>query len=240
MYLDNIKKTTTDSQDYYKKSVFKTQQQEFLEELLEKDTIQSAQIIDLACGGGTLSYHLNHLFPTCNFTLVEYNDSALAIAKELNSGSNFNFMNGDIYNLSSIKDNSYDYCFCWQALSWLDGDASKALDEMLRIVKKGGKVYLSSLFNLDYDVDLKVQVYDRTRGLDENSFYNYNTFSKLTVSKWLDKKVDNYMLHKFTPKSPIMYEGKGVGTQTVELKSNELLQISGGLLLNWAILEIKK
>ena len=111
---------------------------------------------------------------------------------------------------------------------------------MIRITKKDGKIYLSSLFNIDLDVDIYSKVYDYTREGDKNGgCMAYNTYSKYIVNKWIKDKVQFFKIHKFNTDIDFSYNGKGVGTFTKECKVNKI-QISGGMLMNWGILEIKK
>ncbi|TLD96477.1 class I SAM-dependent methyltransferase, partial [Helicobacter jaachi] len=66
------------AKQYYAKSVQKTEQQKALESLLldsinvgKLDANAPLRIADLACGGGTLSFHLAHLFPNAHFYLLD-------------------------------------------------------------------------------------------------------------------------------------------------------------------------
>jgi ubiquinone/menaquinone biosynthesis C-methylase UbiE len=245
-------KDTALVENYYKKSVLKTEQQKFLEKLLnaEKRTMDKFRIADVACGGGTLSYHLKSVFQNSYFFLYDYNQDAINIAKKINIESNFNYAVENIYSLS-IDDNSFDYVFCWQTLSWLD-NAQKVLSELIRITKPGGKIYASSLFNLDHDVDLYTKVIDHTRESGQNNLaMNYNTYSCYTIKQWIDNFVQLWIIHKFrmeidipslsTYIPPPPPPTRGIGTYTKKIKgSTERMQISAGMLMNWGILEIHK
>ena len=148
----------------------------------------------------------------------------------------FNFIVGDIYNLDFHS--KFDFTFCWQTLSWLDHPRD-ALLELIKITKKGGKIYLSSLFNLNHDVDIYSKVYDYTRPSGLNGTYmNYNTYSIYTIEKWLKNKVKKFKIHKFNTSVDFEYNGKGIGTFTKQCEA-EKLQISAGMLMNWGILEIE-
>ena len=133
----------------------------------------------------------------------------------------------------------FDYVFCWQTLSFLE-EPQKALMELIRITKANGKIYLSSLFNLDHNVDLYTKVYDHTRESSKNGFaMTYNTFSAYTIEKWIKNKVEKFTIHKFIIDIDIFPPPLGIGTYTKKLENvNERLQISGGMLMNWGILEI--
>jgi len=240
-YTKGLKVDKEEFDNYFKKSIVKTEQQKYLETLFDFDTKKKYNIADIACGGGTLTYHLSKIFTNSEFTLVDYLDDALNIAKDINKDiDKARYFQDDIYLLSSQPDNHYDFLFCWQTLSWLD-EPQKALDQLIRITKPGGVIYLSSLFNLEHDVDIYSKVFDLTRDSGINKIpYSYNTYSETTVKSWLDKKADAFKLYKFTPGIDFHYSGKGIGTYTVNTNQGERLQISAGLLLNWAILKINK
>lgn len=235
-YKNYLSKT---SKNYFEKSVVKTEQQRFLETLLPA-TLSGHKIADVACGSGTLSYHLNQKYADqdVHFTLIDYFDDVLDMAKKLNPNSNFSFENGNIYQLSQHADDSFDYVFCWQTLSWVD-EPEKALNELVRITRPGGKLYLSALFNLDFDVDIYAKVLNKSEKAVENIPVNYHTISVHTINNWIGKSCKNIQFHRFEPNIDFHYSGRGLGTFTVNSDKGRL-QISGGLLMNWAILEIEK
>lgn len=248
LFLQNNKKH---AEDYYKKSLQKTQQQIMLENLLlcDKNIDENLpyKIADLGCGGGTLSFHLNKIFKNATFSLLDYNQNAIDIAKEINSGDNFEFNVGSIFELP-FDDNSFDMVFCWQLLLIFNiDDFKKALYEMLRILKPGGKFYASSLFNFEHNVDISSSFYDNTLIYEENQrAISYNTYSLQTIDKILQNKVKFHKIHEFIsqidfPRTAI---GGGIGTYTQKILQDDgsikRLQISGGMLMSWGILEIKK
>lgn len=237
-YLQSIKLDSA-YQKYYKKSINKTEQQKFLEYLLDNsgDIYNNIKVADIACGGGTLSYHLNLKFKNTSFDLMDLNEEALRIAQEFNTSKNFSFHAGDIYNIP-FKDSSFDMVFCWQTLSWLN-NPQKALEELIRIVNPGGKVYLSSLFNLQHDVDVYCKARDYTLS-EQGIEYQYNTLSLKTIDKWLNKAVSKFRIHEFNPEIDFSYQGRGLGTYTQQLKNKTRIQVSAGILMNWGILEITK
>lgn len=240
-YQQGLKKDREKSAEYFKKSIIKTEQQKFLETLLAKhDHSKEYQIADVACGGGTLTFHLGQLFVNSKFTLIDYLDDALVIAKDLNKHRQSNlYFRDDIYQLESQKDQQFDFVFCWQTLSWLN-KPQKALEELIRITKPGGSLYLSSLFNIDHDVDIYSNVVDLTRDSGSNQIpFQYNTYSEKTVRQWVGSAARDIKFHRFYPQVDFVYQGRGIGTFTVNAE-NKRLQISGGLLMNWAILQIDK
>ena len=143
---------------------------------------------------------------------------------------------------SGFKDNSFDYCFSWQTLGWIEHkEAPKMLDEMLRITRKGGKLYLSSLFNTDFNTDIITKIFDYTRPSGQAGMSsNYNTYCYETIEKWIGNEVESFKIHPFSPKIDLGQPNKGLGTFTKRTEEGTRLQISGGMLLNWGILEITK
>lgn len=242
--MDNYKKSLQNDKkiaaEFYKKSLIKTQQQIFLENLLLKNNkfANAKQLGDFACGGGTLSFHLSKINTKATYHLIDYNEDAVQIAKNILNGDNFNISTGNIYNLE-FKNNKFDMTFCWMSFLMLKY-AEKALHEMIRVTKQGGIIYISSLFNLDHDIDIYNKFLDHTRpSARELNFMNYNTYSKFTIEKWLNGKVDNFIIHKFETPIPFEYNDRGIGTYTKKCEDG-YLQISGGMLMNWGILEITK
>lgn len=238
-YINALQVAAAETEAYYRRSIAKTEQQKMLEQLLTDRSLSCSSIADISCGGGTLSYHLMALYPDARFLLSDLNPEALRIARDLNPGSQFTFASENIYDMQGLATDTFDLVCCWQTLSWLD-QPERALDELIRITKPGGRIFASSLFNLNHDVDIYAQVTDHTRPNGELELpYAYNTYSARTTRKWLDGKVTNYELHPFVPNIDFTYEGRGIGTYTVQTLT-ERLQISGGYLMNWAILEIVK
>lgn len=240
-YTKGLKKDKDKFDEYFKKSIVKTEQQKFLETLFDLDPLKNYQIADIACGGGTLTYHLSEIFVNSKFTLVDYLDDALKIAQDINKEfREASYVQDDIYLLNSQPDNFYDIVFCWQTLSWLD-EPQKALDQLVRITKPGGTIYLSSLFNIDHEVDIYSKVFDLTRESGANNIpYNYNTYSERTIKTWLAGNVNQIKFHRFVPDIDFHYTGTGIGTYTLDTPNNKKLQFSAGMLLNWAILQINK
>ena len=224
---------------YYKKSFQKTEQQKFLESILLKNETNFAdcKIADIACGGGSLSYHLNSMFQNSEFYLADYNKNAVDLAKQNNEFPNFKFFEDDVYELKNFEKNFFDFVFCWQTLSWLDRPED-ALNSLLSITKPGGKLYLSSLFNLDYDVDVYSKIKDYSNGTTIIEA-NYNTYSYKSVSAWLEGKAKRFSILQFQTTIDFEYSGRGIGTYTINSERGKL-QFSAGMHLNWGVLVIEK
>jgi ubiquinone/menaquinone biosynthesis C-methylase UbiE len=218
----------------------KSSQQKFLEQLLDSDKYGFSKIADVACGGGALSYWLNNKFDDVEFTLVDLNDQLLDQARKLNKDDNFFFVQEDIYNLKSLPGDYFDLTCCWQTFFCLE-HPQKALSELLRITRKGGRIYLSSLFNRNCDVDVYSKIFDWTRdSCTDGHYYMYNTYSLFTMNNWLKGKADEVKLYDFEIDVDLNERPRGLGTYTIKLENGCRLQIPAGMLLNWGILKIVK
>ena len=240
-YLSSILNNKEVFQEYYAKSFVKTEQQKFLENLLlpfKKE--QHLKIADVASGGGSLSFHLNAYFSNAEFWCSDYSEIAVDSLKEKLKLPNFHVSQENIYQLNAYNDNFFDFTFCWMTLSWLD-EPEKALEQLIRITKPGGKIFLSSLFNLSHDVDLYTKIVDHSSDDSTKIIHaNYSTFSTKTIRTWTTGKVMSIDFHPFHPDIDFQFEGRGIGTYTEKLANGKRLQFSAGLHLNWAILELTK
>lgn len=223
----------------YFKKIDKSEQQKFLEKLMKDIEIKdNLKISDIGCGGGKLSFHLNHKYPNVNYSLMDYNEDAISIARELNTSDNFDFKIGNIYNMP-YDNNYFDITNCLVVVSFIE-DAQKAIEELLRITKKGGHIFISALVNLEHDVDLLTKVLDKSRESGKKGIpLTYNTYSKTTFEEWTKGKVSKIKFYKFDPSIDFIYSEKGIDTFTIDTKERKL-QIAGGMLLNWAFIHAIK
>ncbi|HWY36601.1 MAG TPA: class I SAM-dependent methyltransferase [Nitrosopumilaceae archaeon] len=237
-YLKGLKANRDNFHQYYSKSIEnKTEQQKLLEKLLE-DKGEFAHIADLACGYGTVSFHLSKLYPGSHFYLADYNEEALGKARLQNPSANFSFYMESIYDLS-FQDNFFDLVVCWQTLSFID-KPQIAMREMIRITKPGGRIFVSSLFNKNFDVDLYTKAFDYTTNAGRQGIgFSYNTYSQFSINQWIKGLVSEYEIIDFIPEIDFVYDGRGVGTFTIN-SENKRLQISANMLMNWGILSIVK
>jgi len=238
-YITSLQQNKAITEEYYKKSVAKTEQQKFTEKLLKDSRYDFSTIADVACGAGTLSYHLSKLYPDAQFYLSDLNPDALELARQLCPGDRFHFDLDSIFEMKSAPRNFFDAVFCWQTLLMLD-QPEEIINTLLLLPRKGGKIFIMSLFNVERDVDILANFIDHTRtGNKTADTISYNTYSQFTVRKWLAGKAESFVIHPFHPETDFYYEGRGLGSNTVQA-GDIRLQVSGGYLMNWGLLEITK
>jgi len=129
-----------DSKEYYTKSLNKTHQQIFLEEeilpkLLPKG-FKPNIIADIACGGGTLTYHISKIFPQAKFILLDLNPDAIELAREINKG---------IKNIKYLKLNNLTLYPFLKDINKLYDVASRSL----LIILTGGHTLILKMINFN-------------------------------------------------------------------------------------------
>ena len=116
----------------------------------------ATDILEAGCGSGQLTFELLMTLPSgINFTSIDLSDEMISIAEKNKealvpklSDINHRFIVGDIENLSSIPDESIDVYLSSLCLH-LTPDPNKALQEALRVLKKGGRLGFSVLGSLE-------------------------------------------------------------------------------------------
>ncbi|KJS21291.1 MAG: hypothetical protein VR72_11085 [Clostridiaceae bacterium BRH_c20a] len=98
--------------------------------------------LDVCCGTGELAFKMAKLVgKTGNISGLDFSENMLAVAKEklaVSDAKNINFVQGDALELP-FEDNSFDAATNGFALRNVT-DIPKAIREMARVVKPGGKV----------------------------------------------------------------------------------------------------
>ena len=122
---------------------------EALEDLIKSYTNKEQKILDICCGYGRLAVPL---------VKEGYKVSGVDISENL-----IQFLNGfcapNVFTVGNMKDlpfedSSFDFCFCvWASFNFLVTiqDQLRALEEMCRVLKPGGKALIECPFH-DYEV----------------------------------------------------------------------------------------
>ena len=235
-YLNVLKLDAEETKAYLRKSLgAKTQQQLRIEEILERLRLAPQRIADVACGSGSLSFHLSSLYPQARFTLADLNDDALDIAREVGKTFNAGVVKADAHALSLPSDH-YDLVFFWHTLLCVN-EPQRAFRELLRICQPGGRVFISSLFNMEHDVDLLTKAVDHTRASSREGGLPYNSFCERTIRSWTDCDL---AFHDCEMQIDLPQQTRGLGTYTRKLEGGRRLQISAGMIMSWRILEVRK
>jgi ubiquinone/menaquinone biosynthesis C-methylase UbiE len=119
---------------------------------------KNSKILD--AGGGTARWSVKIVEEIgCKATVYDISKDMLQIAQEkietLGLKNNFNVIEGDIEDMSTIGDNTYDLTICFHNVLGFVDSPERAIKEMVRVTKKGGVIaiippnkYHSFYFNI--------------------------------------------------------------------------------------------
>ena len=116
----------------------------FLQKYDIKEMFEGKTIIDIGCGAGGKSIY----YASCGAEKVygleileKYRGEAMALAESVGMGEKFEFVTGDSAALP-FEDNVADTIIVNDAMEHV-GNPEKTISEMLRVLKKGGKIYIN-------------------------------------------------------------------------------------------------
>ena len=112
---------------------------------------KTRDVLEIGCGNGYTLNLLQPQFKSFNFTGLDFSEDLLAIARERNLDS-VKFVQGDVRKLQ-FKDESFDVVYTERCiinlLSW--EEQQLALNEMHRVLRKGGYLFFMESFTEGYD-----------------------------------------------------------------------------------------
>lgn len=107
----------------------------------EADGLKKAKVLDVATGTGAIAIMLAKKHKNYSITGLDFNKEMLEIAVEKSREfKNVRYITGDAEDIQ-LKPNSFDIVISGFSLGAFN-DISKALDEMQRVMKPGGKLIL--------------------------------------------------------------------------------------------------
>ena len=107
-------------------------------------------VLELACGSGRLTGHLAQRMPMgVTITATDISTDMLSVAKSRVSGERITWNQADMMNIP-YEDQHFDLIVCQFALM-LVPDQLKAIAEIYRVLKPGGKVIFSTWGDLHYN-----------------------------------------------------------------------------------------
>ena len=149
------------------------------------DIKKGMKILDVGCGTGNFSIKLAGM--GCSVTGVDISNEMLNIARKKASGMNFDieFINVDLNNLP-FEDDTFDAVISMTAFEFVE-DAQKALNELLRVVKKDGRVLIGTIAGGSSWSELYL-----SEPFRENSVFKYAKFRTIDeIRQWNKEKLEN-------------------------------------------------
>lgn len=211
---------------------FGTSQQEHVRQLLEwMKPCPGAHIVDAGSGVGEIALFMNTIRPDLEFTMVNISEYQLGLSP---TGEQFHQVLAD-FTMSGLEDECADVVMLNSALCQMP--INKALSEARRILKPGGKLFISDLSVEGYReypqlhaVFMSPREWGdvvRRHGFDESSMI---TFDQFDISHFQAAYGENFE-HDFPLALPFIgVFGKAADTVAAAIKRHEriALQLSGG------------
>jgi 2-polyprenyl-3-methyl-5-hydroxy-6-metoxy-1,4-benzoquinol methylase len=240
--LDEWKKLDDDDYHYHKIQWDTPKRSTIAFEAFANEHIaNSKNIIDMGAGLGAATATIAIKHSNVHFKAFDYSSeltntgSKIAYEKGI---TNLSFEQGDWFNLAKTK--KYDGCISLQTLSWLP-DYRQPLEVIFRKINPNW-LALTSLF-YEGDITCRIEVEEHKK----NKKIFYNVYSLPAISRLCNE--EGYSLINATPfkididiKKPDNLDIMTTYTRklVVDKTSQERIQISGPLLMNWYMLLIKK
>lgn len=109
-----------------------------LKKILKSEIKNGFVILDIGCYDGFIAYNLKKTFPNLKITIVDIDESGLKVAR----GQGLNTLQASALALP-IQDNRIDVVLCLDLIEHVKEDG-RLVEEISRVLKKGGKVILST------------------------------------------------------------------------------------------------
>jgi len=103
-----------------------------------------SSVLECGCGAGAFLSSLLKIYPDLQVTGIDYSESLLEVVKSHISGD---FYYADMSDISFLQDNAFDNVVSFSTFHYLQSieAACKAVSEMVRVVKKGGVVFVGEV-----------------------------------------------------------------------------------------------
>lgn len=114
----------------------------FIKDVLRKDNLLNKEVLEIGCGRGGLSNYIRSVSPpSVKLYACDYSEEAIEIAKNRFGEQYIHWQCEDIQAMS-FSGNSFDRIISCETIEHVP-HPSKALTEFFRVLRPGGKVYLT-------------------------------------------------------------------------------------------------
>lgn len=147
---------------------------------------QPKTILEIACGTGRVTRHLQKTFPNARLIATDFNKDMLSIARQMTPGTNIEWQTADAQELP-FDDRSFDLVIFQFGLMFVP-DKPKALSEAHRVLRPGGRLLFSTWDRLENNpvFDLADKVVKKYFPIDPPRFFHlpYSLFDDSQLAAW--------------------------------------------------------
>jgi ubiquinone/menaquinone biosynthesis C-methylase UbiE len=141
---------------------------------------RAAKMFELGCGAGAFVVEMQRKYPDATVSGVDFSTTLATIGNWRTQGV---FLRADIRNLAGFLDATFDVTLMFSVLFYLSSyaDATRALEEMLRVTMPGGSMFVGDVSDLDkkqFALDLRKQTHkdQKKRLVDPGHLYYPKSF----------------------------------------------------------------
>lgn len=198
--------------------------------LCENTSLDSCNIIDIACGAGGATKYFAELHKDSYFLGIDFNEN---FATYFQGSKNICFEAGNLYEINPEWVNSFDGALCIQTLSWLP----EYKEPLKNICDLQTKWIAMSLLGYEGKINFNIGIENYEKLTPEGDFTHswYNIYSLPLLEEFLKRfgfckfKYKEFEIDIDLNKT----DSKDMGTYTLMTSQNKRLQISGALMMPW-------
>ena len=217
---------------YLSKNIQKKEYFEIIKKIIINDIKKSGSILDFGCASGDfLTLFKNK--PLYSLYGRDFSSALIKLAKKKLPQANFKVENI----LSPKTKQKFDYCVALGILNIFD-DFKKPLQNMIKLVKKGGLLFVFTHVNLD-NINVRVQYQTQK---DKRWYSGINSFSKLEIKNFLNKnkKIKSFKIIKHQLKQTILKNiREPMQSWTVTIDGKKSIISGAGIIYNQVIIVIQ-
>lgn len=194
------------------------------------------RVLDVGCATGALIHYLSQ---NLSGDYVGLDISSALLSKAIAKMPEYCWVEGTAVSLPEEFENAFDLSFCLGTLGVFDeAEAQKAVNELIKCTKKGGRIFILAQFN-DNDVDVLVTHRKYQMDILGSWEKGWNIYSKRTVLNWVQDQASNVQFHDFAIPFDLRKQDDPVRTWTINTEEDHKQLINGlNLLVNLKFLEI--
>ncbi|MGL5865272.1 MAG: class I SAM-dependent methyltransferase [Dermatophilaceae bacterium] len=194
----------------------------------------SARVLDIGCANGSFVHYLLEHHPQISCTGIDVLPELVEDA--VRNVPAATFLVGDIRQRESLPDRSFPLVTMLTLHSHFD-DLAAILDNVMSVVEAGGRALIFGSFN-HTDADVLVRIRDGGQGGDW--LPGWNLHSRTSVSDLLRSRGFTFTFHDYEP-PPNWADRSGdpLGTRRVEIDGRPSFRNDAGLILPFALLEVR-